>query len=467
MKQGIHNPACVVNQVKIEFTQKPITAWGGIATLIAKFLEVIEFRSWVETNIPIKETSPNGGGIYEKVLAQFLTALVGGDRFSHLLWLSHGIEAIKKAFGVDWLPKASSTLTRFWGKFKTWVRAEALAEKARALAVRIIQYAGIGEDNLNLDSRVLTRYGQQEGAKKGYNPKKRGRPSHHPLLAYLGSGYLVNLWNRSGDTFSGQRAKGFFQQSIQALGAVFKVKRVLCDTGFYLIEFIKYLESEHYTYIIAARLCFNLQKEIDRIKDWKRIVPGIEVASFYFQHGDKKWEKPRRYVVVRQEVGQRPQATGKQLRLFENLDDGKDYRFSAFITNDEVSAPEEVWREYRPRANDENVNKELKEGYGFDSFCLHSFYATEAVMIMNALVFHNLICLLNQKVFNPGKPQEQLKTLRGKYFIIPAMLGASGGYPVLRLGVSVKKVRSRILYLLNLIAQIKWRLNCIAVRAAA
>jgi hypothetical protein len=467
MKQGIHNPACFVNQVRIEFTRKPITAWGGLVAFIAKYLEVIGFHSWVEKNIPIQETSPNAKGIYEKVLAQFLTTLIGGERFSHLLWISHGTEAIKKAFGVNWLPEASTTLTRFWGKFRSREKAETLAQKARELAAKIIEYAGVREDNLNLDSRVLTRYGKQEGAKKGYNPKKPGRPSHHPIFAYVGSGYLINLWNRSGDTFSGNRAKEFFHQSVHSLSPMFKVKRVLCDAGFYLIDFIKHLESEHYIYVIAARLCPIIQKEIYRVKEWKRIAKGIEVADFHFQHLDKKWEKPRRYVVVRQEVGHRPKATGKQIELFRDLDDGAIYRFSVFITNDETSAPEDVWREYAPRANDENVNKNLKEGYGFDSFCLHDFHSTEAVMIMNGLVFHNLICLLNHKVFNPNKPQEQLKTLRGKYFIIPAMLGASGGYPVLRLGVSLKKFRSRILYLLELISRLTLRINCIAVRGGA
>ena len=34
---------------------------------------------------------------------------------------------------------------------------------------------------------MLTRYGIQDGARKGYNPKKRGRPSHHPLIAFLGA----------------------------------------------------------------------------------------------------------------------------------------------------------------------------------------------------------------------------------------------------------------------------------------
>ena len=55
-----------VNQVKIEFTSKSITAWGGLGVLIGKFLEKIEFRDWVEGHIPIEETSNNSGGIYEE-----------------------------------------------------------------------------------------------------------------------------------------------------------------------------------------------------------------------------------------------------------------------------------------------------------------------------------------------------------------------------------------------------------------
>jgi hypothetical protein len=31
---------------------------------------------------------------------------------------------------------------------------------------------------LDIDSSVMTRYGFQEGAKRGYNPSKKGRPSH-------------------------------------------------------------------------------------------------------------------------------------------------------------------------------------------------------------------------------------------------------------------------------------------------
>jgi hypothetical protein len=82
------------NQVRIEFTDKPITAWGGIAGIVSRFLDKIQFREWVESSIPVTERSNNGGGIYEKVLALFLTVLVGGSRFSHLSWWGHGVEAV-------------------------------------------------------------------------------------------------------------------------------------------------------------------------------------------------------------------------------------------------------------------------------------------------------------------------------------------------------------------------------------
>ena len=44
MKQEKGNKAQWVNQVKIEFSTKPITAWGGLCSLIGKYLERLGFR---------------------------------------------------------------------------------------------------------------------------------------------------------------------------------------------------------------------------------------------------------------------------------------------------------------------------------------------------------------------------------------------------------------------------------------
>ena len=37
---------------------------------------------------------------------------------------------------------------------------------------------------LDFDSSVVTLYGDQQGATKGYNPAKPGRDSRHPLFAF-------------------------------------------------------------------------------------------------------------------------------------------------------------------------------------------------------------------------------------------------------------------------------------------
>jgi len=123
----------------------------------------------------------------------------------------------------------------------------------------------IVEDALNLDSSVLIRYGNQQGAKRGYNPTKRGRPSHHLLLAFLGAGYAINVWNRSGDTGTGHGAVSFFRQTLMVPGDRFHVTWVLCDSGFYEIGFIGYLESNRFTYIISVPISRTIQREIFQV----------------------------------------------------------------------------------------------------------------------------------------------------------------------------------------------------------
>ena len=44
---------------------------------------------------------------------------------------------------------------------------------------------------VDFDSTVITRYGNQEGSAKGYNPTKKGRKSHHPLMAFVSQTRMV------------------------------------------------------------------------------------------------------------------------------------------------------------------------------------------------------------------------------------------------------------------------------------
>ena len=136
-------PQLKVNQVRIEFTNKPLTSWGGICTIMAKYFESINLREWIESSIPIAETSPNARGVYPKLLAHLLTVLCGGRRFSHIQWWTHGPAVICKCFGVDWLPAASSVLTRFWAKINTQALSNQWNSQLRSFISMLIESDGM------------------------------------------------------------------------------------------------------------------------------------------------------------------------------------------------------------------------------------------------------------------------------------------------------------------------------------
>lgn len=247
----------------------------------------------------------------------------------------------------------------------------------------------------------------------------------------------------------------------------FTIKYVLCDSGFYRSDFIQYLENKGYSYILSVPITPPIQRQIARIRQWENIDNGLETSEFNFEHADEKWTKPRRYTVVRQHVETRPNATGKageQMSLFEQYETLGGYRYSVMLTNDTVLAPVDVWRNYRPRANDENVIKDLKQGLGFGAFNLQSFWATEAVMVTTALVAYNLLRYLDSTLLNRNQARNSAKTTRNTWFILPGQLGNSGGTYRLRIAVTDKKIRAKIVRVLNEILRLPYRLECSAVQ---
>lgn len=448
--------------LRLGFTSKDMTAYGGVATLVAKFWATLGLREWIEEAMPIQERSPNGKGVWEKAAGHMITVMVGGRRFAHMGWWGHGKEVLQRALGVTWLPQSTSVLTRFWNKIGTMKLAEQWGDKTRELAVNVVERDGITEDELRLDSSVCQRYGKQEGAKKGYNPKKPGRPSHHPLIAMLGSGYVVNLWNRAGNTSSSNNVIGFLDQTLGLLRLKVRITRILADSGFYLSGVVARIEGaiERMYYIITVPVYPVIRQKVACIKAWRAIADGIDVAEFRFQHAADGWDCARRYVAVRKAVRVRPQAAGKQMVLLDEYEMDVEYRVTVLLTNDEKTAPEEIWRQYRPRAGCENVIKEAKYDYALNGFSLGSFYATEAVMVMNTLVVYNLMHYLNRTIINNGAPTERLSTLRGKYLIIPAVLGSAGRYTLVRMAVKSREVRGRLRYLYERISRVCSSLNC-------
>ncbi len=56
-----------------------------------------------------------------------------------------------------------------------------------ALSGKVHGKLGTREDILDLDSSVKTVYSKQQGARKGFNSKNKGKRSYHPQFAFLSS----------------------------------------------------------------------------------------------------------------------------------------------------------------------------------------------------------------------------------------------------------------------------------------
>jgi len=84
------------------------------------------------------------------------------------------------------------------------------------------------------------------------------------------------------------------------------------------------------------------------------------------------------------------------LSLFPKKEIYRSYRFSSYVTNIKLPAAEVCWL-YWGRGYTENRIKELKYDFGFDSFNLNNFNATEAALTF-AMIAYNLMSLFRMFV---------------------------------------------------------------------
>ena len=206
------------------------------------------------------------------------------------------------------------------------------------------------------------------------------------------------------------------------------------DSGFFQSDILDYLEEKTMEYIVAAKFTYPVQRIIDASTNWILLDSGIEICEQMYK--SNSWKKPRRMVIVRQRIKERPQAPGKQLSLFLEEEIHRNYRYSAYATNMKL-APAEVWRTYRGRGDAENRIKELKYDFGFDSFNLQDFYATEAALTF-AMIAYNLMSLFRTFLLQE-KRQKTLSTLRFKTFAIGAYFEKLNGKLVLKIALNKKR----------------------------
>jgi len=404
-------------KVILRETPRAVTPWGGLSVFM-EFLRRRGFREQVRQHLPIRLESPNAIDPAETFTAFLIAVLAGARRFAHAARL-RGDRALQALVGIQRFP-TDDTIRNLFKRFGHKLVYE-FFEPLWAWQLERLPRREEGY-SLDLDSTVFERYGRQEGARKGYNPRKHGRASHHPLLAVLGEAYFIlHGWLRSGNTTAGRGAVEFLKEALARLGNRARIRVVRADAGFFEEPLLSFLEARGLAYLVVARMTPWLKRAAARVAAWHELDEDYAAGEFRLRLWT--WERERRFVVIRERVREEKHSLGR--KLF----DVPGYTFRIFVTN-RSEAPEELWRDYNRRADVEKRIAELKYDLAADDFCLHEFFATEAAFLAILMLF-NLLAEFQRAV---GMPRyRQPATLRVEVFLCGAILGRAGHRTVLHL----------------------------------
>lgn len=292
----------------------------------------------------------------------------------------------------------------------------------------------------------MTRYGAQEGAARGDNPAKRGRVSHHPLMAFVADIRMIaHCWLRPGNTSSAHNVPAFLANTLPRLGDK-RVCLLRADSGFSDSAFLDHLDQRQMRHSIALRQNQPLPRALASAEGWWALqgedgtpVAGIELTRFAYQ--PEAWSTPRWVIGIRQHIEQRAAPKGKTLSLFTDDPVIGPWRFSALVTDLDLSA-EVIGRMYRGRADCENRIKELKYDFAADSFNMQDFWATEATLNTVMLAYH-LMSVLRQVLLKTSVVRHTSNTvqhtLRYKLFAKAAYLTTESRTPILNLALAMQQ----------------------------
>src|SRR3954463_761093 len=307
-------------------TQRAVTPFGGIAVFLS-FLDKIGFVEAVRQHMPIRWRSPNQIDPTSTFTAFLISVLVGARRFAHASLL-RGDRALHALLGLERFPTDDTirNLFRRFGMGEVQRLFAPLAEwQMQRLPLRVEGYT------LDLDSTVFERYGKQEGSLKGHNPRKHGRPSHHPLLAVLAEAHLLlHGWLRSGNCGPARGVVEFLEEALALWGQRQKIRLVRADSGFFDDQLLSFLEQRRLPYIVVARLTPWIKREAQHVEQWRALDEAYSVGEFRLKL--LGWQTERRFGVISRSRARRPRQCRPQADRCSRL------RFSDFCHHSNRSA---------------------------------------------------------------------------------------------------------------------------------
>jgi len=310
-----------------------LTAFGGLLALV-KFLDLIGFKALFTEHYtaPKRQTKL---GHYGMVCGILMLLFIGFQRLGHFAYVRHDA-MLCGILRVTVLPAVST----FWRYLRVMgiVQSQSLLRLGAALRERVWELCAYAPCavRVNIDTTVSTVYGAIEGARKGHNPKHRGKKGLRPVLCFVQETreYLCGT-QRRGETICNEEVAQQIRQFRRLLPACVKQVTVCGDGEFIGWESVQACNDKGFLFIFGNKRCAPPFPT----RGWYRHGTYEYNECLYQPQG---WEQPCRFVVVR--IREEPRGE-RQLQLLKS----EEYLVRVFATNAK-GRPHRVIEQYDQRA---------------------------------------------------------------------------------------------------------------------
>lgn len=430
VREVVPEPIKIGASTPYDFEARNLTAYGGLLP-VATMLEKLGFQQVVEDTLTVKRqtrTMPMFGFILGMVLACY----VGFSRLFHLRFLQRE-PMLTGILEVAQLPP-QCTFWRFLASLHLGV-AQQLLTVQRRMRQRVWEAAHVqlSEVTVDTDTTVHTLFGNQMGARKGYNPKHKGKKSYQPILTFIAETreYAAGAL-RKGDRPDGKEIAAHLDSVAAAIPPGVKTVFGRADSGFYCWPAVEAYERRNWRFIIVARKTARLVDELKAAK-WKPSPRTDADEQCEFRYQPDGWGNPYRFLALR--YRKPPEAKADEQPEQYQLFDTPEYAYRVFVTNMDGPLDALVWF-YNQRAGAENLIKEANNDAGLAAHP-SNIWMMNANWFQIVMLAYNLNCWLQLFNREEGARVETMRhttlaTARLRFLFLAAKIWRHAG----RVGVS-------------------------------
>lgn len=392
----------------IEFDNPNTTSVGNFH-LLETFKQSLDFNAIIRDLFTLRKSANSLYSAEETLDLLIDSNLLGYSRFEHTeaLRFDPGYKNVK---GIERYP-SEKVFRDFLSLFNMNYIKELCEINRRLIALRS-HWEGQQEIGFDIDSTVLTIFGEQEGGETRYNPRFRGRSCFELLACFISETKELLYIEICPE---GKTPKTLFEEFLSKCEALlpenYILKRVRIDKGFFSETNLEYLESRHLAYAAKVPLYTNIRNYVAYVPEsqWEQ---HHEALSYTRKKILLNTWKHDRYIDVRRVKIDKE--TGQMM-----LPEAQCYRYEAIVCSELERSPISNLNWYDGRATCENCIKEAKAGFGMDEASQHLLIKNTAYALIKAISY-NIIQFFRAVALPGVTPQSwNVQTLRRKVINLP------------------------------------------------